>query len=61
METDLDPHGATHLSLAASWVNTQHDGAGLEVGGGVMRDRALELIAAFPWARVCTRAPVVGS
>jgi tRNA(adenine34) deaminase len=46
------------LSVAASWVNAQDDWPQLEVVGGFMRDRALKIIAAFPWAQASTRAAV---
>jgi tRNA(adenine34) deaminase len=43
------------LTQAAAWVNAQPDWAPLEVVPGFMRERALETIAAFPWARAQTR------
>jgi tRNA(adenine34) deaminase len=49
------------LTVAASWVNAQDDWPRLEVVGGFMRDRALKIIAAFPWAQARTRAAVEGS
>lgn len=44
------------LSVAASWVNAQDDWPRLEVVGDVMRDRALKIIAAFPWTQAHARA-----
>jgi tRNA(adenine34) deaminase len=46
------------LSTAAAWVNAQPDWAPLEVVGDFMRERALEMIAAFPWAQARTRTPL---
>jgi tRNA(adenine34) deaminase len=46
------------LTQAATWVNAQTDWARLEVVGDFMRDRALRIIAAFPWAQAQTRAAV---
>jgi hypothetical protein len=46
---------------AAAWVNAQPDWVSLEVVGDFMRDRALELIAAFPWAQAETRTALRGS
>jgi tRNA(adenine34) deaminase len=46
------------LVEAAAWVNAQSDWTPLEVVGDFMRERALELIAAFPWAQASTRAVV---
>jgi tRNA(adenine34) deaminase len=46
------------LAAAAAWVNAQPDWPPLEVVGDFMRERALELIAAFPWERARTRATV---
>jgi len=37
------------LVEAAAWVNAQPDWAPLEVVGDCMRERSLEIIAAFPW------------
>ena len=44
------------LARAAAWVNDQPDWAPLEVVGDFMRERAVEMIAAFPWAKARTRA-----
>jgi hypothetical protein len=44
------------LAKAAAWINAQPDWAPLEVVADFMRDRALEAIAAFPWAQAQTRA-----
>jgi tRNA(adenine34) deaminase len=44
------------LGQAAAWINAQPDWAPLEVVADFMRDRALEAIAAFPWAQAQTRA-----
>jgi tRNA(adenine34) deaminase len=46
------------LTAAAAWVNAQDDWARLEVVGDFMRDRALKIIAAFPWVQARTRAAV---
>jgi tRNA(adenine34) deaminase len=46
------------LTVAAAWVNTQPDWPPIEVVGDFLRARALETIAAFPWTRARTRAPV---
>jgi tRNA(Arg) A34 adenosine deaminase TadA len=43
------------LAEAAAWVNAQRDWAPLEVVGGFMRERALEMISAFPWSEAQTR------
>jgi tRNA(adenine34) deaminase len=44
------------LAEAAAWVNAQPDWAPLEVVGDFMRERALQAIAAFPWAQAQSRA-----
>jgi tRNA(adenine34) deaminase len=41
---------------AAAWVNAQPDWVPVEVLGDFMRERALAIIAAFPWARAQSRA-----
>jgi tRNA(adenine34) deaminase len=46
------------LTEAAAWVNAQADWARLEIVGDFMRDRALKIIAAFPWAQARTRTAV---
>jgi tRNA(adenine34) deaminase len=46
------------LAEAAAWVNAQPDWTPLEVVGDFMRERALEIIGAFPWAEAQTRAVV---
>ena len=46
------------LAEAAAWVNAQPDWTPLEVVGDFMRERALEIIAAFPWTRAQTRVIV---
>jgi tRNA(adenine34) deaminase len=46
------------LMKAAAWVNAQPDWAPLEVVGDFMRDRALEIINAFPWTQAQTRVVV---
>ena len=43
------------LAKAAAWVNAQPDWVPLEVVGDFMRERALQLLAAFPWAEAQTR------
>ena len=49
------------LTEAAAWVNAQPDWSKLQVVGDFMRDRALRIIAAFPWAQARTRTAVEGS
>ena len=46
------------LDTAAAWVNDQPDWTRLEVVGGFMRERALEVIKAFPWAESETRGVI---
>jgi hypothetical protein len=46
------------LAEAAVWVKAQPDWTPLEVVGDFMRERALEIIAAFPWEQAQTRAVV---
>lgn len=46
------------LAEAASWVNAQRDWTELEVVRDFMRERALKMIAAFPWAQARTRTSV---
>jgi hypothetical protein len=46
------------LTEAATWVNAQPDRAKVEIVRDFMRDRALKLIGAFPWAQARTRTPV---
>ena len=46
------------LTAAAIWVNAQPDWPPLEVVGDVMRDRAREILARFPWAQAATRSAV---
>jgi tRNA(adenine34) deaminase len=43
------------LAEAAAWVNAQPDWAPLEIIGDFMRERALEIIRAFPWGQAQTR------
>jgi tRNA(adenine34) deaminase len=43
------------LAAAAAWVNAQRDWEPLEVVGDFMRERALEMISAFPWSEAQTR------
>jgi len=45
----------------AAWVNAQPDWSKLQVVGDFMRDRALRIIAAFPWAQARTRTAAEGS
>lgn len=49
------------LTEAAAWVNAQSDWARLEVVGDFMRDRALKIIAAFPWAQARSRTVIEGT
>jgi len=46
------------LAKAAAWVNAQPDWLRLEVVGDFMRERALEIINAFPWNQAQIRATV---
>src|SRR5215510_6597829 len=46
------------LTRASEWVNAQPDWLHLEVTGDFMRERALEIIKAFPWTQAQTRAAV---
>jgi tRNA(adenine34) deaminase len=46
------------LSAAAAWVNAQPEWPPLEVVGDFMRARALDTIAAFPWAQAQSRGAV---
>ena len=48
------------LMKAAAWVNAQPDWPRLEVEGDFMRERALEILAAFPWVQAQSRAAVQG-
>src|SRR5207302_6870349 len=62
-------NGCAHLQAAArgrpdgsgGLVNAQPDWSKLQVVGDFMRDRALRIIAAFPWAQARTRTAVEGS
>jgi len=59
--TDVPSHKpllGAGLAKAAMWVNAQPDWAPLEVVGDFMRERALEIIAAFPWTQTQTRVDV---
>src|SRR5262245_55239507 len=49
------------LTKAAAWVNAQPDWVHLEVVGDFMRERALEIINAFPWSQAQARATVHSS
>ncbi len=46
------------LGKGSAWINAQPDWAPLEIVADFMRHRALEAIAAFPWAQAQTRAPL---
>lgn len=46
------------LAVAAEWVNSQPDWPRLEVVGDFMRERALQIMAAFPWSAAATRTTV---
>jgi len=46
------------LAVAAAWVNSQPDWPPLEVVPDFMRERALQIITAFPWAQASTRTRV---
>ena len=59
--TDVPTHRpllGADLSAVAAWVNAQPDWAPLEVVADFMRARAIEILAAFPWERAHSRAPV---
>lgn len=43
------------LTQAAAWANAQPDWPPLEVVGDFMRERALQIMATFPWAAAQTR------
>jgi tRNA(adenine34) deaminase len=43
------------LTQAAAWINAEPDWAPLEVVGDFMRERAVAIIASFPWAPAATR------
>src|SRR5215831_458989 len=49
------------LMKASEWVNAQPDWLHLEVTGDFMRERALEIINAFPWSQAQTRASIDSS
>jgi tRNA(Arg) A34 adenosine deaminase TadA len=44
------------LAEAAAWINAQADWTPLDVVADFMRERALKIMAAFPWAQAQTRA-----
>ena len=46
------------LLKAAAWVNSQSDWPALEVVADFMRERAIEIIAAFPWSQAETRSVI---
>jgi tRNA(adenine34) deaminase len=46
---------AADLVEVATWVNAQPDWTPLEVVGDFMRERAMAIIATFPWARAAER------
>jgi len=57
--TDVPTHKpllGAGLAKAAVWVNAQPDLAPLEVVGDFMRERAVEIITAFPWTQPQARA-----
>jgi tRNA(adenine34) deaminase len=43
------------LAEAAAWVNRQPDWAPIEVVGDFMRERAIQIIATFPWSQAQAR------
>jgi tRNA(adenine34) deaminase len=49
------------LTEAAAWVNAQPDWPQVELVGDFMRDRALKLIAEFPWEQAQTRSALGGA
>lgn len=48
----------TDLVKAAAWVNAQPNWPKLQVTTEFMRDRALQILATFPWAQAQSRQPV---
>jgi tRNA(adenine34) deaminase len=59
--TDVPGQGpllGADLTRAAQWVNAQPDWAPLEVVGDVLRERALAIIGAFPWAEAESRTEI---
>lgn len=44
------------FAKAAAWVNAQDDWKPLEVVADFMRERAIEIMATFPWGQAETRA-----
>jgi tRNA(Arg) A34 adenosine deaminase TadA len=46
------------LAKVAAWVNAQPDWPPLEAVGDFMRDRALQILAAFPWSRAESRTAI---
>ena len=46
------------LTAAATWINAQGDWPRLEVAGDFMPDRAVQILARFPWVQAATRAAV---
>jgi tRNA(adenine34) deaminase len=48
----------TDFAGAAAWVNAQEGWPRLDVLGDFMRDRALKLMSAFPWAQAGIRATI---
>jgi len=46
------------LAEAAAWVNAQPDWTPLKIVSGFMRERGLEIIAAYPWEQAQTRTVV---
>jgi tRNA(adenine34) deaminase len=59
--TDVPGHKpllGADFARAAAWVNAQPEWAPVEVVGDFMRERALAIIAAFPWAQARSRAAV---
>src|SRR5215510_9681106 len=44
------------LAKAAAWVNAQPDWTPLEIVGDFMRERAVEIITAFPWTQASPKA-----
>jgi tRNA(Arg) A34 adenosine deaminase TadA len=52
---------AADLTAAAARVNAQSDWARLDIVGDFMRDRAVKIMAKFPWTQAGTRSAVKSS
>ena len=59
--TDVPGHGpllGADLARAAEWVNAQPGWTPLEVVGDVLRERAVAILAVFPWAQAEARTDI---